>query len=294
MSALQSSAYYQLNRSHPSWPGFLHGLRSSQTLYNSRAFRGGEFSHSSSAAKSSSAALLRWPLPCVGDGDDPDHSGNLVDAVMHPIGNARHLEGAGRPLRQGGPRRGFWASCAVASRMRATTRRAARGLSGRCRRGCRCRRGRRGRRGRPSFHAEFLHAHPPAVLPGRHRAGAAPRPVRRRASRHSPPRSSPAGPAGSRAGRCRRPRVFVARSSARNVGRDAGSRNGFTPTTPSNSRHSRLLMPESSCVTASPFSIRRRQSTAWRDSDDAAETVILEGLIGERHPVLHQRGDRSA
>lgn len=37
------------------------------------------------------------------------------------------------------------------------------------------------------------------------------------------------------------------------------------PTTPSNSRHSPLLMPEFSCVTTSPFSIRRTQSTALED-----------------------------
>ena len=35
------------------------------------------------------------------------------------------------------------------------------------------------------------------------------------------------------------------------------------PITPINSRHSRLLMPEFSSVTSSPFSIRRKHSTIW-------------------------------
>ncbi len=38
------------------------------------------------------------------------------------------------------------------------------------------------------------------------------------------------------------------------------------PITPSNSRHSPLLMPEVSCVTCSPLSIRRTQSIAFEES----------------------------
>lgn len=48
--------------------------------------------------------------------------------------------------------------------------------------------------------------------------------------------------------------------------RGAGAGAAPHPTTPMNSRHSPLLMPEVSCVTASPFSIRFTQSIALADS----------------------------
>ena len=45
--------------------------------------------------------------------------------------------------------------------------------------------------------------------------------------------------------------------------RPFGRQRTAQPRTPSNSRHSPLLIPLVSCVTASPFSIRRTQSTAF-------------------------------